>query len=141
MNNFSYSEPLSSRRNGLVSGVVVFLIAIAVIAPGLVHAQEASDGQIRGADQIEVWNKALKEWVTPMKFWTTFAVMNGGLTWGVRQDYPEYDKVKERDLLIIELESGSCLMEFFHRRWRRANDVRRWDTRFNDVSGCPDVFD
>lgn len=31
-------------------------------------------------------------------------------------------------------------MEFFHNRWRRANDVRRWDPLFNEHGGCPDVF-
>jgi len=32
-------------------------------------------------------------------------------------------------------------MEFIHERWRRANDVRRWDDAFNDYAGCPHVFD
>ncbi len=68
-------------------------------------------------------------------------MLNGGLTWGERDTYPEYSLVKERDLLIIKLDSGSCLMEFFHGRWRRANDVRRWDTKFSDVAGCPRVFE
>ncbi len=43
--------------------------------------------------------------------------------------------------MIIEVESGPCLMEFFHTRWRRANDVRRWVAAFNEYGGCPDVFD
>ncbi|MDX1406343.1 MAG: hypothetical protein R3192_17540, partial [Woeseiaceae bacterium] len=65
----------------------------------------------------------------------------GGLTWGRRTDYPPYDQVDELDTMIIELESGPCLMEFFHTRWRRANDVRRWDAAFNEYGGCPNVFD
>ena len=30
---------------------------------------------------------------------------------------------------------------FFHSRWRRANDVRRWNPQFNEVLGCSVVFD
>ncbi len=121
--------------------VTVVMICGALASSAVSQAQDVRDGEIRQSDGVEVWSKSLNRWVTPMTFWTTFAAMNGGLTWGVRKDYPEYSKVKERDLMIIELDSGSCLMEFFHRRWRRANDVRRWDERFNDVGGCPRVFD
>jgi hypothetical protein len=32
-------------------------------------------------------------------------------------------------------------MALFHSRWRRANDVRRWDPKFNDYAGCPEVFE
>jgi hypothetical protein len=32
-------------------------------------------------------------------------------------------------------------MQFFHQRWRRANDVQRWNDRFNDYAGCAHVFD
>ena len=74
-------------------------------------------------------------------FWDRDADRRGGLTWGRRTDYPPYNKVKELDTMIIEVESGPCLMEFFHTRWRRANDVRRWDVTFNEYGGCPDVFD
>ena len=42
---------------------------------------------------------------------------------------------------MVEVKSGLCLMEFFHTRWRRANDVRRWDDRFNEYAGCAKVFD
>lgn len=134
-------ESLHDRLKSLLVASLIFLSIAAVTFPGLAHAQARKDGQIREADGVEVWSKALNEWVAPMKFWTTYAAMNGGLTWGVRRDYPKYTKVKEHDLMIIELESGSCLMEFFHRRWRRANDVRRWDDQFNAVDGCPHVFD
>ncbi len=104
-------------------------------------AQQPTNGELRGAEHVEVWSKELNKWVSPIQFWRSFAALNGGLTWGERDTYPEYSLVKERDLLIIKLDSGSCLMEFFHRRWRRANDVRRWDTNFNEVAGCPRVFD
>tara|TARA_B100001063_G_scaffold218143_1_gene221279 strand:+ start:986 stop:1114 length:129 start_codon:yes stop_codon:yes gene_type:complete len=41
---------------------------------------------------------------------------------------------------MVEVDSGICLMEFYHDRWRRANDVRRWDDKFNQYSACKDVF-
>ncbi len=74
-------------------------------------------------------------------FWDRYASSNGGLTWGKTDTYPEYEKVKEGDTILIELEQGPCLMEFFHSRWRRANDVRRWDESVNAYGGCPYVFD
>ena len=43
--------------------------------------------------------------------------------------------------MMVELAQGPCLMEFFHSRWRRANDVRRWDESHNEFGGCPYVFD
>ena len=36
----------------------------------------------------------------------------------------------------VEVEQGPCLLEFFQSRWRRANDVRRWDEAMNEVAGC-----
>ena len=46
----------------------------------------------------------------------------------------------DADSALVEVEQGSCLMEFFHNRWRRANDVRRWDDKMNTVAGCAYVF-
>lgn len=74
-------------------------------------------------------------------FWRAYADSKGGLTWGVSSSYPEYAKVKEGDTLLIQIKQGSCLMEFFHSRWRRANDVRRWHDSINNYGGCPYVFD
>lgn len=74
-------------------------------------------------------------------FWLEYANSKGGLTWGKTSEYPEYEKVTEGDTMIIEVAQGPCLMEFFHERWRRANDVRRWDESMNEYGGCPYVFD
>ncbi|MFK8068834.1 MAG: hypothetical protein AB8D52_11355 [Gammaproteobacteria bacterium] len=74
-------------------------------------------------------------------FWMNYANSKGGLTWGKSASYPKYKKVKEGDSFIIQLKEGPCLMEFFHARWRRANDVRRWDESINAYGGCPYVFD
>ncbi|WP_420598080.1 hypothetical protein [Neptuniibacter sp.] len=73
--------------------------------------------------------------------WLRYADSKGGLVWGRSTEYPEYEKVREGDTFIIELKQGPCLMEFFHSRWRRANDVRRWDESINSFGGCPYVFD
>ena len=40
-------------------------------------------------------------------FWMDYANANGGLTWGRSASYPEYEKVKEGDTLLIELAQGS----------------------------------
>ena len=87
--------------------------------------------------QAVSWNKGMDI----ETFWLDYANSKGGLTWGASTVYPEYKKVKEGDTLLIQLEQGPCLMEFFHSRWRRANDVRRWDELINAYGGCPYVFD
>lgn len=75
------------------------------------------------------------------QLWQQYTAGRGGLTWGRSSTFPEYSKVKEGDTLLVELQQGPCLMEFFHGRWRRANDVRRWDDSVNDYGGCPHVFE
>ena len=75
------------------------------------------------------------------QFWQDYADSKGGLTWGIAHEYPDYSLLKEGDTILIELPQGRCLMEFFHSRWRRANDVWRWHQSFNDYDGCPYVFD
>ena len=74
-------------------------------------------------------------------FWLEYANANGGITWGRSAEYPEYEKVQEGDTFMVEVAQGPCLMEFFHNRWRRANDVRRWHQSINEFGGCPYVFD
>ena len=75
------------------------------------------------------------------EFWAQYIASKGGLTWGQSSTYPDYDQVKEGDTFMVVLEQGPCLMEFFHNRWRRANDVWRWDDSINVYGGCPFVFD
>ena len=115
-----------------------------LFAAPLALSQDASrDGAVRNTEghSFEAWDAASEEWVDPETFWDRYAARRGGLTWGKRNDYPPYADVSELDTLVIELEQGPCLMEFFHRRWRRANDIRRWDDAFNAYGGCPHVFD
>jgi len=89
----------------------------------------------------KVWDINTMKWGDIESFWSRYADSKGGLTWKRSNTYPKYDNVKEFDTLLIELKQGTCLMEFFHSRWRRANDVRRWDDAFNEYGGCPYVFD
>jgi hypothetical protein len=100
------------------------------------------NGEVRVQDEKQVaWNEESKQWINLEEFWRDYAKKNGGLTWGQSKTYPPYDDVKEHDLFLLEIKSGLCLMEFFHTRWRRANDVRRWDDKFNEYAGCAKVFD
>lgn len=105
-------------------------------------AQPPEDGQIR-MQQTEpmVWSAELGRWQAAEDWWLAFAKSSDGKFWGKRPDYPRYDEVSEHDTLMISGEHGSCLMYFFHQRWRRAQDVRRWDPAFNEILGCPTVFD
>ncbi|MDJ0653010.1 MAG: hypothetical protein QNJ40_02570 [Xanthomonadales bacterium] len=127
-------------RRLLMPGVVLLLTLGVHHAP---LAQEVRDGKLQQqADgSWRAWHADSGAWVTPVEFWERYAESRGGLTWGKRSDYPPYAQVKELDKMIIQLDSGPCLMEFFHRRWRRAQDVRRWDPQFNQLLGCPNVFD
>ncbi len=126
--------------------ILLFVIAIPAIALtgalAIAESDEFTDGEVRSVagDGIEAWDIRNGEWVDLEVFWSRYADRRGGLTWGRRTDFPPYKRVLELDTMLIELESGPCLMEFFHTRWRRANDVRRWDEAFNEYGGCPDVF-
>lgn len=117
------------------------LAAVTVCQP--VIAQQAPDnGLVRNADSDpEAWNATRGEWQPVEDWWLDYAGNSSGRFWGKRRDYPPYGEVNEHDTLLIVEEEGTCLMYFFHERWRRAQDVRRWDPAFNAVLGCPHVFD
>ena len=105
-------------------------------------ATKFADGKVNAyKGEPHAWDEQAKAWVSLEQFWLNYAKRNGGLTWGRGAEYPPYEQVKEFDTFMVEVSSGPCLMEFFHSRWRRANDVRRWDEAFNDYGGCPRVFD
>ena len=86
-----------------------------------------------------VWDNRVKRWVSPRRFWNNYAKRKGDRYWGQRRFYPSSRFVKEHDLITINTSNGSCLMEYYHGRWRRANDVWRWNRRFNQYSGCSNV--
>ncbi len=113
------------------------IVSLAALLSSLSLSAE-SHGNFR---DHQVFDATTTQWLSPLEFWHNYAESTGGLTWGVSKQYPNYFDVKEFDTLIIEVKQGPCLMEFFHNRWRRANDVRRWNPEFNEVLGCPHVFE
>lgn len=101
-----------------------------------------SDGAARAAGAgFEVFDAAAGRWVAPEAFWNAYVQRTGARHWGRGADYPPYAEVAEFDTFLVEIEGQVCLMQFFHQRWRLANDVRRWNDRFNDYGACPRVFD
>ncbi len=119
--------------------VVGVALLVAASSPS---AQSVADGELRrDGNQLQAWNAVTEQWLSVEAFWRAYADRRGGLSWGEGREYPPYRQVKEFDTFLVETDQGLCLMEFFHSRWRRANDVRRWDDGMNDHAGCPYVFD
>jgi hypothetical protein len=108
-----------------------------------VHAQQPKHGSVveSAEGKLQVWNVNKGEWSNIESFWAGFAQSNNTKFWGKAETYPNYDDVNEFDTVLIQLNEGTCLMQFFHSRWRRANDVQRWDDAFNEYAGCALVFD
>ena len=120
----------------------LFLLLLGSSVTAADYPANPSNGQLytTPAGETETWDAASANWINPMRFWMNYAATRGGLSWKTGSDYPPYSEVKEGDLFLVQLATGSCLMEFFHQRWRRAQDVRRWDPAFNNYSACPNVF-
>lgn len=116
----------------------VLLVAKALSEP----PAEPTNGQLYYADSDSplAWSSNSNQWLALDDFWKEYAEASSGKYWGERGDYPRYADVNEHDTVLITGEEGSCLMYFFHTRWRRAQDVRRWDPAQNDALGCPFVF-
>ncbi|MEM8563838.1 MAG: hypothetical protein AAGF57_16490 [Pseudomonadota bacterium] len=126
----------------LWTGAVALAAVAVIVLSAPVHAQDARNGEIQSSESgTLVWSEQAASWVSPQAFWVSYAESNGGKFWGRSFTYPAYNEVSEHDTLLIENASGVCLMYFFHERWRRAQDVRRWDPQFNELGGCPYVFD
>ncbi len=118
------------------------LLILLCLFSSVLIGQNHKHGEVSyGADQWTMWSEEREQWVPVMDFWLDYVKKNGGLTWGKSSQYPEYSQVKEYDTFLVETAHGVCLMEFFHQRWRRANDVRRWDEALNNYAGCSHVFD
>ncbi len=128
----------------MIRNIVMLMLAGLLSSPVALNAQTAAtDGQARAQSNgtFVAWDAQQREWLSPEAFWLRYAARTGGLTWGRGIDYPPYKEVKELDTFLIDLPSGPCLMQFFHSRWRRANDVHRWDPAFDKFGSCPQVFD
>jgi len=129
----------------------IFAVVVAVLFSACVsneNFQVSNDNKI-GPSYGEVivkdgkqqaWDDEDKKFITLEEFFRTYAKRSGGLTWGQSENYPPYKDVNEFDLFMVEIGDEICLMEFYHDRWRRANDVRRWDIAFNEFSACSKVF-
>ncbi len=117
---------------------LIALSASVTAAPkqGDYHGQVISEGK-----QTLAWHQAKANWLSIDAFWQDWVQNRASKNWPSSREYPIYDQVNETDTFLIQLDSGTCMMEFWHGRWRRANDVRRWDEKFNDYSACPYVFD
>ena len=101
------------------------------------------DGQVHeiGNGKFLAWDAQKKQWLDTEAFWSSFAARGRGRDWPSSTQFPPYAEVNEHDTFLYQLDSGPCLMYFFHTRWRRAKDVWRWGKEFNEYGGCPHVFD
>ena len=124
------------------------LAALLILASSSSHAERSLTPQhasISGAgEQLVIWDAQEADagrWVDARTFWLNAASRARGKFWGETSDYPAYRDVKEHDTLLIQTTQGQCLMYFFHSRWRRAQDVQRWNPELNRIGGCPFVFD
>ena len=131
----------SSRRAIFHSSIVIALLASASSAFAARPANPANGTVYQGDAAVEVWHANTGEWVGAEAFWLDYGATGGGKFWGRASEYPPYSEASEHDTLLIEVQGGPCLMYFFHDRWRRAQDVKRWDPAFNEVLGCSHVFD
>jgi len=118
----------------------LFLLSILLISSA--NAVDYVNGEVKVIDENKLaWDEKNKKFVTLKKFLENYMERNSNKVWKQSRNYPNYNDVKEYDLFMVEIDAGICLMEFYHERWRRANDVRRWDPAFNEFSGCAHVFD
>ena len=121
---------------------IAFLFILCLMITN-VKAAEPEHGFVNksGSGALQAWNADKHEWNDIDSFWQSFTQINKAKSWGITDTYPNYDEVNEFDTLVIKLKQGTCLMQFYHARWRRANDVQRWHDAFNEYSACPYVFD
>lgn len=122
--------------------IISKLILLITLALTSLNAMNYDHGQVIKKDgKMQAWDEDKNKLVTLEEFWRNYAKKNGGITWGQSSKYPPYNEVNEHDLFMVEIGNELCLMEFFHTRWRRANDVQRWHDTFNEYSACPKVFE
>jgi ABC-type phosphate/phosphonate transport system substrate-binding protein len=118
---------------------ILFASSIFILFTNSLYALEHGEVSTQNGTVL-AWDKDSKSWTSIEEFWRTYALKNGGLTWKDNSTFPPYEKLQEFDLFMAKNEQGICLLEFFHTRWRRANDVRRWDDKFNEYSACPTIL-
>lgn len=121
--------------------IIVSLVSFSLSA--LQRNSDTPDGQIfqNVDDNMIAWDAEKQKWMEIEHFWMSYTKRNGGKAWGTGRVFPNYSEVNEFDTFLYETKKGKCLMAFYHERWRRAQDVERWDERHNEYGGCPFVFD
>ena len=117
---------------------ILFASITLILFVSNLHALDNGEVSTQNGKQV-AWNEDTKSWQSIEDFWRDYASKNGGLTWKDSSTFPPYNDVKEFDLFMAHNNQGICLMEFFHTRWRRANDVRRWDDKFNEFEACATI--
>ena len=126
-------------RLWLLAAVLLSTVCLASeqIAPG------QRDGEVHSLPDgsFVAWDAQQKMWLDPEAFWNSYVTRSDGRVWPSGTKYPPYAEVQEHDTFLVLTDNGPCLMYFFHTRWRRANDVRRWGDEFNEYGSCPTVFD
>lgn len=123
---------------------LIILLFIVGSSYGQTELQPGSrDGQVHELEsgKFVAWDAHDEQWLGTEAFWASFAARERGRAWPSGTQFPPYAEVNEHDTFLYRLDSGPCLMYFFHTRWRRANDVWRWADEFNEYGGCPHVFD
>lgn len=120
---------------------IILGLLLACSQPGVAGQNSTAKSGPESANSQEflVWDEAAQVWLQPDLFWTQHIERSKATYWGRASAYPPYETVHEHDLIWIETAAGDCLMEFYHRRWRRANDVWRWDKRYSQYRGCATV--
>lgn len=123
----------------------LFLIALTTASVLFVSNQSwaENNGEVRQSVEfgMQAWHSKSNQWLSLEGFWDAYAESRPQKHWPTSSNYPKYEELKEGDTFLVQLKDSSCLMEFYHSRWRRANDVRRWDDAFNAYGACPFVFE
>ncbi len=123
--------------------IVLFLLIVECSYGQIVLPPGDQDGQVNVQvnGNFLAWDAVEKRWLDAAAFWQAFAKRGRGRVWPSGTQFPPYAELNEHDTFMYEREGRSCLMVFFHTRWRRANDVWRWGPEFNEFGSCPQVFD
>ena len=127
------------------TAISIIIITAALLASS--QSMAVNDGEVRQSIDLgmQAWHEESKQWLSMEGFWDKYAKDQDAKPnkkhWPAATTYPQYEAINEGDTFLVELKESTCLMQFHHARWRRANDVRRWDDAFNAYGACPFVFE
>jgi len=137
---------LGKRKRSVIKIIATLVISTTAL---LVSSQSiaAANGEVRQSIELgmQAWHEQSQQWLSLEGFWDNYANNQTSVHkkkyWPASANYPKYEALNEGDTFLVQLKDSSCLMQFHHSRWRRANDVRRWDDAFNAYGACPFVFE